>query len=215
MCAIPQRYQGNTGMIKNPSELDPALTDERIDTIGQLIARVRFENLDAADERDNGWSIGCRALAWCCSEIIALSKSVPWLKVVDGSLRFIFKIGDVEVSVYKGNSSKPKKNIFSRAQAYPEIRQMSLLYNHDIPETLVWAYAVETDREGNTTNIEFFGMTETGDAVASRTVPIHSVASTLVPISATESVPAELPAAPVSLPKIKRKAENDRSTDDD
>lgn len=190
-------------MIKAPSEIHPSLTDERIDTIGHLIARVRMDNLDSADDRDNGWSLGCRAYAWCMNEITNLALSQPWLKVIDPSLKFIFAIGSIEVSFYKGDTDNPKKKIMSRAQAYPELRQMSLLQNTDIPEKLVWAYVVETDAEGLTTNIEFLGMSEAGDIIASRRIPLHNRAFKLVEIAANESKPAELNPAPVSLPKLK------------
>ncbi len=188
-------------MIKQPSEIHSCLTDERIDYIGQLIARVRAENLDAVEDRDNGWSIGCRAHAWVSNEIVFQSKSFPWLNIVDPSLRFIAKIGSVEFSFYKGMANKPKANIHNRAQSHPELRQNSLLFDSPIPEKLVWVYAVETDLEGTTTNIEFFGMTESGEVIASRTVPIFDIASNIVAINSVESEPVDLPAASASLPK--------------
>ncbi|MDQ2077500.1 hypothetical protein [Marinimicrobium sp. ABcell2] len=190
-------------MIKNPSEVHACLTNDRIDHIGQIIARVRAENLDAIEDRDNGWSIGCRAHAWVCSEILQQEESIPWLSVVDSSLRFISKIGDVEFSFYKGMAEKPKKNIFTRAQSYPELRQTSL-FDLPVPKRLVWAYAVETDLEGVTTNIEFFGMSESGEVIASRTVPIFNVSNNLIAISNSESEAVELPPASPSLPKIKK-----------
>lgn len=199
-------------MFRKPADIHPCLSDEYIDFIGHLIARVRAENLGSADERDTGWSLSCRAYAWCCTELVALSKTESWIAIVDPSLKFIFKIGSVEVSFYRGSSAKPNKNIYDRAQSYPEIRQLSLLSNIAIPERLIWAFAVETDSEGLTTNIEFFGMSEAGDVIASRSVPLHSVAGNLVSIKVAESAPAELAPAPVSLSKFKnRKAENDES----
>lgn len=192
-------------MIKTPSEIHSCLTNERIDQIGQLIARVRAENLDAAEVRDNGWSIGCRAYTWVCSEILTQAKSTDWLSVVDSSLRFIGQIGSVQFSFYKGMAEKPKSNIYSRAQSHPELRQNSLLFEDlPIPEKLVWAFAVETDLEGTTTNIEFFGMSESGDVVASRTVPIFNIPANLVSVSNDESVPVDLPPASASLPKARK-----------
>lgn len=190
-------------MIKSPSDIHTSLTDERIDYVGRLIARVRDENLDTAESRDNGWSIGCRAHAWVCSEIIEQSKEIPWLSVIDSSLRFIAKIGDVEFSFYKGMADKPKKNIFSRAQAHPELRQ-NLLFDIPIPEKLIWVYAIETDFEGITTSIQFYGMSEFGEVIASRAVPIFDASATLVGISNTESEPVELPPASPSLPKVRK-----------
>jgi len=185
--------------MKKPSELHPDLTDERIDLIGRLIAKVRLENIESADERDDGWSLGCRAYKWCCSEIAALSTTTEWITVVNHTLKFIFMIGNVEVSFYKGEVENPKSNISSRAQSNPELYQLSLLSNFEIPEKLVCAFAVETDAEGLTTNIVFFAMSESGTVIAAHNVPLHNVVSTLYAINTTESEPAILEAAPVSL----------------
>lgn|GEM_PF-1010410 len=201
---------GYRSMTKTPSEIHSCLTDERIDFIGQLIARVRAENLDAVEDRDNGWCIGCRAHAWICSEILSQSESIPWLSIVDPSLRFIAKIGSVEFSFYKGMAEKPKSNIYSRAQSHPELRQSSMLFDDlPIPEKLVWVYAVETDLEGTTTNIEFFGMSESGEVVASRTVPIFHTPTNLVAINTTESEPVDLPPASASLPRTRKDKASD------
>ncbi|MCH8544043.1 MAG: hypothetical protein LAT61_10775 [Alcanivorax sp.] len=192
-------------MIKIPSEIHSCLTNERIDHIGQLIARMRAENLDAVEERDNGWSIGCRAHAWICNEIQRQAKNTDWLSIVDSSLRFIGQIGSVQFSFYKGMAQKPKSNIYSRAQSHPELRQSSMLFdNLPVPEKLVWAYAVETDLEGSTTNIEFFGMSESGDVIASRIVPIFNIPANLVSVNNSESAPVDLPPASATLPKTRK-----------
>lgn len=188
--------------MKKPSDLDPDLTDDRIDLIGRLLARVRIENIESADERDDGWSLGCRAYKWCCSEIIALSITKPWINIVNPTLKFIFTIGKVEVSIYKGGADNPKKNITSRATCYPELRQISILSDLEVPDVLVWAYAVETNNEGLTTNIEFIAMDEMGDVIASRTVPLNNIARTLYAVTTTESAPVDVPAAPVYLPRV-------------
>jgi len=192
-------------MMKKPSNLHIDLTDERIDKIGHLIARVRIENIESADERDDGWSLGCRAYKWCCSEISGLSITTEWIKIINPTLKFIFAIGNVQVSLYKGLSVSPKKNIASRAQSYPELRQLSLLSNFEIPEKIVWAFAVETDADGMTTNIEFFGMSEAGHVIASRNIPLHNVLSNVYVVNPPpENDPANLTAAPVSLPGVRK-----------
>lgn len=201
-------------MMKKPSDLLPDLTNERIDFIGRLIARVRIENIESADERDDGWSLGCRAYKWCCSEIVKLSMTTSWVRVINPTLKFIFAIGSVEVSIYKGISENPNKNISSRAQSHPELRQLSFLPSHEIPEKLFWAFAVETNVEGLTTNIEFFAMSETGNVIASRHIPLHNIMSDLSDLGdfdTLENIP-ETPAAPVSLSSVRKdKAVNDEN----
>lgn len=200
-----------------PSEILPDLSDERVDEIGMLIYQTRQENITFSDERDDGWSLGCRGYSWCRSEICDLSKKRSWLTVINPNLKFVFKIGNVEVCFYKGSSTKPKKNIYSRAQSYPEIQQLPLLGN-DLPASneLIWAFAVETDAEGYTTNVEFFGMTTAGEIVASRRVPIHRI-DAHVPADlkqkASESVHVQ--PAKVSLASaVKKKASNDNERED-
>lgn len=203
-------------MIKKPSELHLCLTDDRIDFIGQLIARVRAENLDAAEARDDGWSIGCRAYTWVRSEIKSQSLTIPWLGIIDPNLRFIAAIGSVQFSFYKGMVKNPKSNICSRAQSHPELRQHSFSFDElPIPDKLVWTYAVETDLEGNTTNIEFFGMSESGEVVALHTVPIFGTPTSLVGISSSESKPVDLPPAQPSLPRTRKNKVSDSEEQDE
>ncbi len=189
-------------MITKPSDIHAELTGERIDLVGNLIAKVRYENIDSADIRDDGWSLGCRAHAWCRSEISRLSASNSWLKVINPTLKFIFTIGDIEISFYKGLANSPNKNILSRAQEHPELRQFSLLANFDIPDKTFWAFAVETDVEGQTTSIEFFGMSESGEVIASHSVPLEPVLSKIYPINPPHITSTNLGPAPVSLPSI-------------
>jgi len=124
-----------------------------------------------------------------------------WLSVVDPSLRFIAKIGDIEFSFYKGLVDKPKVNIFSRAQTHPELRQNVLGLEMPIPERIVWTFAVETDLEGTTTNIEFIGMSDSGEVVASRRIPLLDELATITRVGTSDDDPTNLAAAPVSLPK--------------
>lgn len=203
-------------MIKRPSDLHCCLTDDRIDFIGQLIARVRAENLDAAEARDDDWSIGCRAHTWIRSEIKNQSHTTPWLSIIDSSLRFIAAIGSVQFSFYKEIVEKPKSNICSRAQSHPNLRQHSFSFDElPIPDKIVWAYAVETDLEGSTTNIKFLGMSESGEVLASRTVPIFGTLTNLVGISSSESEPVDLPPAQPSLPRTRKDKASDSEEQDE
>ena len=197
-------------MIKSPLELHPELTNYRIDFIGKLIAETRAEVLEVEDPRDTGWGLGCRAYDWCRETIKAESEDCEnqWLKVINPTLKFVFSIGEVEVSFYKGISLKPKKNIYFRAQEFSELRQIPLLELDDVPSKLIWAYAVETDLDGNTTNIEFFGMTESGEIVAARTLPIYSIASKPTSIDSKVETGVDIPPVAISLSKSTSKKKN-------
>ncbi|BBM03948.1 hypothetical protein [Microbulbifer sp. GL-2] len=188
-------------MNRHPSEVHKDLTVERINEVGIILADARYDNLQAVDKkRDNGWSIGCRAHAWCSTDLMEKSKEIPYLTIKDASLKFIFKIGEAEVSFYRGEVGKPKKNICSRAQTYPELKQLGMFLEVGAPEKIVWTYVVETDKEGTTTNIEFLGIGEDGNVFASHVVPIHQVnKAVMTPMKPSESAPVELPSAAVSL----------------
>lgn len=197
-------------MSYKPHQLHKDLTLERITQIGNILAEARNENAFQADERDNGWSLGCRGHAWCMNSIIELSKTTSWITIVNPNLKFIFKIGDVEVSIYRGSSAKPKKNLFTRAQAFPEIKQLSLfIKDPSIPEKIIWAYAIETDLDGNTTNVEFFGMSLEGDIISSVTIDIWGEKpQTIVSIDQNTEEPVEQPEPKVGLKdKIKQDSE--------
>ncbi len=198
-----------------PHEIHKDLTEYRINKVGQILASIRDANAESADKRDNGWSLGCRGHAWSIHEIVELSKGESWLNIVNPSLKFIFKIGEVEVSIYKGLPSNPNKRLLTRVQSYPEIKQLALLaHDSSIPEELIWAFAVETDIDGKSCNVEFIGMSEGGDIIASQRISINNVeGAVIVPIDSHDEGPVELAEAEVTLPKIievRREKENEQ-----
>ena len=104
------------------------------------------------------------------------------MATVDPTLKFIFSIGGVNISFYKGEPGSPKKNIYRRAQAFPELRQ-SEIFTQDptLSVNLIWTFAVETDFDGHTTNISFQGVTVDNVIIASHIVPIDDVVQEIIP----------------------------------
>jgi len=184
-----------------PYEINKQLTNERIDAVGQMLVEAHNEVIDKEETYDNGWSTGCRSYAWRSSKISRAVESgeFPWLSVVDGSLKFIFSIGDTPVNMFRGTTDKPKQNILSRATSYPELRQFGLFTElEDIPN-LVWSYAMETGPGGEVVSLQFVGLTDFGEVIAQRDVPVDGMLAPLGGISIEEYKPVSLPAASVSI----------------
>lgn len=200
-----------------PQDIHPQLTDERIDTVGQLIMEAHEDVIERAEPYDNGWSLGCRSHTWRSSRIAeaAMADDYPWLRLVDGSLRFVFSIEGIEVSMYRGSSESPKENILSRAVRYPELQQMTFLdeFEDDNPE-LVWSYAMETGPEGEVVNLQFVGTTSDGAVIAQRTVPIDTLQAPLTSLNTEDYKPVEVPPASVGL-KTGVTSEKDSDEDQD
>src|SRR5690606_14479227 len=85
---------------------------------------------------------------------------------------FVFSIGGVPVSMYRGSREHPKKNILNRAEAYPELQQLSLFLDQSQLPELVWSFALETGPGGEVIRVEFVGMTTSGETVAYHPVPL-------------------------------------------
>lgn len=171
--------------------------------------------IDREEPYDTGWSIGCRSYTWRSQKIkeAAYSEGFEWLGIVDGSLRFIFSVGNTEVNMYRGTSEKPRKNILSRAVRYPELNQYGLFTDlEDIPD-LVWSFALETGPEGEVVALQFVGLTDLGEVIALREVPIDELQAPLVSVGQEEHQPVTLP--PVSLGIRKQpRTEAEENTDD-
>ena len=78
------------------------------------------------------------------------------------------------------------------------------------PEQIAWNFAVETDHEGYAVNISFVGISDSNQAVSLHKVPLIENVPAIIEVSGPEQSPVELPAAPVSLPKLKKDKASDK-----
>jgi hypothetical protein len=199
-----------------PCEINDQLTSDRLDAVGQLLVEAHNDVIHKEEAYDNGWSTGCRSYAWRSSKITQAVEGgeFPWLSVVDGSLRFIFSIGDTSVNMFRGTTDKPKKNILSRATSYPELRQFGLFAElEDIPN-LVWSYAMETGAGGEVLSLQFVGLTDYGEVIAQRDVPIDEMLTPLSSVANEDYKPISLPAASVSIRQTPRREVGEEVTED-
>jgi hypothetical protein len=103
------------------------------------------------------WGAGCLAYDLTRHALIQQSLIEPWLRVIDGSMRFIFSIGSVPVRFYKGDPEEPTDRTLSKS--YPELRQLALAYEKRVDaEKFRWRFAVETAIDGTASQISLVGI---------------------------------------------------------
>jgi hypothetical protein len=173
---------------KNPWDIHPDLTKDRIMTVGRLLRHARNDALDRFDLEigDDAWTLGCCAFQYSCHRITrsALSGDYPWLAIEDDSKRYVFRIGAVPVRFYKGAPDEPTARTLN--QSFPELRQLSMVFPQEAVErNFAYRFAVETDADGMVLSISFVALL--GDAPVLRwdipleaeVRPIHAVAGDL------------------------------------
>lgn len=189
-----------------PWDYHSDLSEQRLTQIGLIIAEERNMVFDLRKEnRDDGWSLGCRAFTWCRNAISreASNGSTSWLTVLDSSMRFIFRIGDVPIRFFRGDADKPIKKTL--ASAYLEGEQFTLKFpGENRAFQLIWRFVVETDATGELFRVVFVGATPDGIPECQWVVPIFDSNLDDLPTIVTESLdPEDEVASPeVTLPRI-------------
>jgi len=144
-------------MNKTPQFHHPDLSDDRLQYLADLMVKVRHDTLELYDEvgGDDPWSHGCRAYARTKSNIVKESENLEWLKVLDASLQFVFAIGEVPIRFYRGAPEKPNEKTMRRS--FSELNQLSLNFTNEVAASLAWRFAIETDIDGEVSQVSFFG----------------------------------------------------------
>jgi hypothetical protein len=141
-----------------PWEHNPALTEERLVMIGQLIRQGRNDALDRYDQSMgcDGWTVGCEAFAFQKHQIIKAAGHTDWLEILNPSMEFVFSIGGIPVRFYRGEAADPHERTLR--QTFAELNQMSLFGSEELERAgarLLHRFAVETDFDGSITRITF------------------------------------------------------------
>lgn len=162
-------------VVRQPWELHPALTEERITACARLLARGRTDALAMADSwaGDDAWSIGCRAYSFSRNRLRRAAEAgrYPWLGVLDETHHFIFLIEGVPVRFFRGDADEPSKRTLRQQES--EAQQLALaLGGNDAAEGLMFRLAVETGEEGEVTRVVFLALRgEEGQVVCFWPVP--------------------------------------------
>ncbi|MGM0985132.1 MAG: hypothetical protein ACQEXG_17240 [Pseudomonadota bacterium] len=82
----------------HPSEIDPELTDDRLNAVARFILDVYSEAISNTQHKyDNTYTQGSRGWAWVREAILEYENYFPWLKVVHRGNDIQFKIGSTSV----------------------------------------------------------------------------------------------------------------------
>jgi hypothetical protein len=183
-----------------PWEYHPDLTEGRLVAVAELIAdgRQTAVELFDAEAGDDGWTLGCRAFQFGRARILraADSDEYPWLGALDRTLGLVFKIGEVPIRIYRGDSDEPTDRTLR--QSYNELEQLSFSFGDgDEGRGLAYRFAVETDADGSVLAIKFVGLRGQA-AVLNWNVPIESTRfSGAVGRPASDSIDLAAPAVGV------------------
>jgi len=190
-----------------PWEHHPALTRDRLITIGKLIERGRNDALDRFDPSlgCTGWNVGCDAFSFQKHQIETASADIDWLDILDPSMQFVFAIGGVPVRFYRGEPDEP--NARTLKQSFSELHQASLFGPEELirlaPEPL-YRFAIETDLDGSITAITFVVLDGDAPALTWR-VPLDEPVTKVSPLWVAGSDGVDLPAPSIGIAAKKKK----------
>src|SRR5579859_6641609 len=98
-------------MPRHPSEISPALTNERLQLLAREIARVRRDALEVfqPEKGDNAWSFGCLCYVRTCAALSQLEATgeYPWLQIQVDGLAFTILVDGEPLKFYTGDPEKP------------------------------------------------------------------------------------------------------------
>lgn len=198
--------------MKQPWELNPSLTSDRLKRLASLIRDVRDDVIDRHDEDlgDSARSTGMRAYECSRTRIIRAAmrqRDWPWLGIVKKDGRFTFSIESVPIRLYRGKPSSPEeRRLIPSIEA---LSQMSLLE----PEigniaSVLWFFAIEVDEFRYVERVTFSGFLD-GAQVSCWEIPLDERVAAVGLLEADLPEPIKIEKASVFVKKKVKKAEND------
>jgi hypothetical protein len=175
----------------------PPLTQERLSTVASIIRQARRDTLILYDplRGDNSWSHGCRAYVRSIFALTEASKSYSWLTVLPEveRLRATFAIAGIPFRFYRGMPDDPPTHYLGTT--FAETRQLQMAFKTGFegllrPIDRIFRVAVETDPQGETTDISWVEVDDAGNVTNSYII--------LPAVGKSNVAPAQ--AAPIELP---------------
>ncbi len=166
---------------REPWEIHPGLTSERLRLVGNLIVQARLEasSLHESSRGDNSWSLGCRAYSRVCFAIATAVAEEPyegWLSIIeDAGLKFVFSVAGVPFRFYKGGPADSTNRTLNRR--FPELRaqQLCLDLAQDPDLEMSFRLAVETDALGRAESVTVVQFDEEGRPHNAWPIPLDEV----------------------------------------
>ncbi|MFZ6007060.1 MAG: hypothetical protein ACOYU2_05320 [Nitrospirota bacterium] len=189
-------------MDQKPWDVHPALMEDRLCCIANIISDVRNRTIDLHDPNggDGVWSLGCRIYERTINIIDRESKKISWLDTIKNGLYFVILIDGVPIRFYKGDVDNP--NMRSLHRRYPELEAQQYHFSFYEPEWF-WRIVVETADDGKILRIVMLQYTESGNSKNLWEIPITEPVTVETPSydTARESVVLE---KPVVKPKVEK-----------
>ncbi|MCL4476526.1 MAG: hypothetical protein M1508_09915 [Nitrospirae bacterium] len=158
-------------MDRKPWEVHPALTEERLCYIANIIRDVRHKTLGLYDPNngDGVWSLGCRIYERTINTIDHEKGKLSWLDTIRDGLYFVLLVEGVPIRFYRGDVDNP--NTRSLRRKFPELEAQQCTFSFYEPEWF-WRLVAETDADGEILRIVMVQYTESGDSKNPWDIPI-------------------------------------------
>lgn len=186
---------------KKAWEVHPDLTEDRLKTVGKLLAEVRNEARDEydAEKGDGPWNLGCTAFYRSCSRLTQASERFDWLEIVDPGFRFVFSVGEVPVRFYHGLAVNPRSNLLVRSDLELVWEQQVMEFVEEVEEGWKWLLCVETDADGYVAQVVIVQVNEQKQTRYAWSIPYEGRVSVLASLGKVKQA-VKLPPAQVGLP---------------
>lgn len=203
--------------MKQPWELNPELTHERLKQLASLIRDIRDDVVDRHDDDlgDSARATGMRAYECCRTRIIRAAmvpEEWPWLGIVKKDGKFTFSIQSIPVRLYRGRPTSPEERRL--IPCIEALSQTSFLFEEiGDAASIVWFFAIEVDEFKYVERVTFTGFLE-GTQVSCWEIPLDEKVSAISSIDAELPEPIKVEKPTISVKKKeKKKAENDDTHD--
>lgn len=205
---------------KMPWDYHPHLTEDRLTIVANTILDRRNSCLELHDEDagDTSWGLHCRSFDRCHTTLkkLVLSGEHEWLSLVDGSMKFQFKIGEILFRFYRGDPDKPNMRTLSQDLSF--LNQGRFDFDDDYPfAELKWRFAIETGIDGEVTRIVVIGVLGEKDIRCSWDVPLVKPVRVISAIDSVKDSGVEIPSPHVGIPGKKQqssRSDNDKPDND-
>lgn len=185
--------------MKRPWDIHPALQEERLVTVAEILKSVRQDALPYHDPEvgDTPWGLGTRVAERTWHALRSAAEDLPWLDIIDPGKHFVFSIGGVPFRFYRGLPEKPNPRTLLRH--FPEITQHQTAFEFfQAHNDYIWRFAVETDANGDVFRIVVAQMSEAGDVKTKWDVPLEGKVSLLSAVTDAKPQGVELPPPVIS-----------------
>jgi hypothetical protein len=199
-------------MASNPWEIQPDFVLSRLQLLETLLREVRHRALALHEpvDGDNNWSLGCRIYARSCSALVQAAERWDWLSIVDDGQQFIFKIANVPVRFFHGDSESPSAD--KLAVAPEEALQLGMCYG-DSAVDLIWRLVVETNNAGEVLRIVLIGAHTEGGIDVHFPIPRDDKLTMFAPPRAPTRRGVTMPPPSITVLTPKRAGDTDSNDD--